>query len=254
MARLRRATVLLLLPLLLAACQVELHRGLNEREANEIVAVLLRGGIAASRVPDGANALAVRVPDSRFADAVDALRAHGLPRPRFASMGEVFPSGGLVASPVQERARMVHALNQELSRTISEVDGVVSARVHVVLPEPDPLRREPGPASASVLVRHEAEAPVGALVPHIKMRVSNGVANLSYDRVSVALVAVPPPPAPVPPAFVSVAGLRVEPASAEALRLVLVAAAGLLLGMLALGAALLWRRLAARPASRALVP
>ena len=85
---------------------------------------------------------------------------------------------------------MIFALSQELSRTVSEIDGVLSARVHLVLPENDPLRQQLVPSSASVFIRHRSDAAVGNLVPQVKMLVANGVAGLSYDKVSVILVPV----------------------------------------------------------------
>jgi type III secretion protein J len=91
---------------------------------------------------------------------------------------------------MQERAQMIFALSQELSRTVSEIDGVLSARVHLVLPENDPLRQQLVPSSASVFIRHRGNMPVGNLVPQVKMLVANGVAGLSYDKVSVVLVPV----------------------------------------------------------------
>ena len=105
-------------------------------------------------------------------------------------MGQVFKKDGLVSSPTQERAQMIFALSQELSRTVSEIDGVLSARVHLVLPENDPLRQQLVPSSASVFIRHRSNAAVGNLVPQVKMLVANGVAGLSYDKVSVILVPV----------------------------------------------------------------
>ena len=105
-------------------------------------------------------------------------------------MGQVFKKDGLVSSPMQERAQMIFALSQELSRTVSEIDGVLSARVHLVLPENDPLRQQLVPSSASVFIRHRSNMPVGNLVPQVKMLVANGVAGLSYDKVSVVLVPV----------------------------------------------------------------
>jgi len=85
---------------------------------------------------------------------------------------------------------MIYALSQELSRTVSEIDGVLSARVHLVLPENDPLRQQLVPSSASVFIRHRTSASLSDLVPQVKMLVANGIAGLSYDKVSVILVAV----------------------------------------------------------------
>lgn len=88
---------------------------------------------------------------------------------------------------------MIYALSQELSRTISEIDGVLSSRVHLVLPENDPLRQQLIPSSASVFIRHVSTAPINNLIPQVKMLVANGIAGLTYDKVSVILIPVNAP-------------------------------------------------------------
>lgn len=177
--------------LLLSGCQEDLYTNLAEREANSMVATLQRNGIPAGRVLQEDGRMKVVVDHDRFAEAVSVLEDAGLPKQEFASMGEVFKQEGLVASPTQERARMLYALSEELSRTISEIDGVLSARIHIVLPDNDPLKRESSPSSASVFIRHEAGLKIDPLIPQIKTLVANGIAGLSYDKVSVVPVAAP---------------------------------------------------------------
>ena len=180
----------LLAALLLSACDTELYNNLDQRQANEIVATLQQHGIPAQRVVVKGGQYTVVVDKARFADSIAILNEAGLPRQEFQTMGQVFKKDGLVSSPMQERAQMIFALSQELSRTVSEIDGVLSARVHLVLPENDPLRQQLVPSSASVFVRHRSNARVGNLVPQVKMLVANGVAGLAYDKVSVILVPV----------------------------------------------------------------
>jgi len=187
--RVRRALVLLA-ALLLSACEAELYNNLDQRQANEMVATLQQRGIPAQRVAVKGGQYTVVVDKGRFAESTTILKDAGLPRQEFQTMGQVFKKDGLVSSPTQERAQMIFALSQELSRTVSEIDGVLSARVHLVLPENDPLRQQLVPSSASVFIRHRSNAPVGNLVPQVKMLVANGVAGLSYDKVSVVLVPV----------------------------------------------------------------
>jgi type III secretion protein J len=177
--------------LALASCKSELYTNLDQQHANEIVATLRQHGIPADRTPGKGDRISVSVDESRFAEAVQILNDNGLPKAEFATLGEVFKREGLVSSPVQERAQMIFALSQELSRTVSEIDGVLSARVHLVLPENDPLRQQLIPSSASVFIRHRAIAPISDLVPQVKTLVANGVAGLSYEKVSVILVPVP---------------------------------------------------------------
>jgi type III secretion protein J len=187
--RVRRALVLLA-ALLLSACEAELYNNLDQRQANEMVATLQQRGIPAQRVAVKGGQYTVVVDKGRFAESITILKDAGLPRQEFQTMGQVFKKDGLVSSPTQERAQMIFALSQELSGTVSEIDGVLSARVHLVLPENDPLRQQLVPSSASVFIRHRSNAPVGNLVPQVKMLVANGVAGLSYDKVSVVLVPV----------------------------------------------------------------
>jgi type III secretion protein J len=174
----------------LASCKSDLYTNLDQRRANEIVATLRQHGIPAERTFGKGDRVSVSVEESRFAEAVAVLNDSGLPREEFATLGDVFKRDGLVSSPVQERAQMIFALSQELSRTVSEIDGVLSARVHLVLPENDPLRQQLVPSSASIFIRYQASMPVSDLVPQIKLLVANGVAGLSYDKVSVILVPV----------------------------------------------------------------
>ena len=175
----------------LEACQVDLYTNLAEREANSMVARLLNGGVPARRVlqPDGQ--MTIVVDEAYFAQSVQILEDAGLPKTQFASMGKIFERDGLVASPLQERAQMIYALSEELSRTVSEIDGVLSARVHVVLPDNDPVRRDVAPSSASVFIRHEPSLDINPLIPQIKTLVANGIAGLSYEKVSVVPVAAP---------------------------------------------------------------
>ena len=184
----QRALVLLV-ALLLSACETELYNNLDQRQANEMVATLQQRGIPAQRVAVKGGQYTVVVDKARFAESITILNDAGLPKQEFQTMGQVFKKDGLVSSPTQERAQMIFALSQELSRTVSEIDGVLSARVHLVLPENDPLRQLV-PSSASVFIRHRSNAAVGNLVPQVKMLVANGVAGLSYDKVSVVLVPV----------------------------------------------------------------
>ncbi len=195
MSRRRGAPLLaLLFLLLLSACKVELFSGLGEHEANDMMAALLRRGIPAEKAPGLEGTYVLMVEEARFAEAVELLKMQGFPREPFASIGEVFKKEGLISSPLEERVRFVYALSQELSATLSEIDGVLSARVHVVLPDNALSTGKIVPSSAAVFIRHLAEAPVDELVPQIKMLVTNSIEGLAYDKVSVVLFPVEVPP------------------------------------------------------------
>jgi type III secretion protein J len=185
-----RAALALCSCLLLAACHADLFSGLSEDDANEMVAVLRRDGLDAFKVRAKDGTSGVVIEQAQFAAAVDALKARGLPRAKFASINDVFQPNGLIASPVQEQARYLWAIGQELSKTVSQIDGVLTARVQVVLPDNDIMKRVSTPSSASVFIRFEEGSQAATLVSQIKTLVSNSVQGLTYDKVSVTLVPV----------------------------------------------------------------
>ena len=127
--------------------------------------------------------------------AVDLLRAKGLPRERFAGMGQVFRKEGLISSPLEERARYLYALSQELGATLTQIDGVVVARVHVVLPE----RGSPGdpnmPSSAAVFIKHQAGFNLDTVLPQVRRLVVNSIPGLTPEKVSIVLVSALAPDA-----------------------------------------------------------
>jgi len=186
----RKTGFALLAVLALAGCRIEVYDNLSQRDANEITALLLSSSIDAKRVEDKDGMFAVDVPEGDFAAAVQLISDSGLPRPQFRSMVDVFDNDRLISSPSEERARLGYAVSQELSQTVSEIDGVVSARVHLATPAVDPLGRRVNKSSASVAIHHEEALPTDGLVPRIKLLVSHAVDDLEYDDVLVALFPV----------------------------------------------------------------
>lgn len=186
----RRLLATFLLGLALAGCsgRVELLASVPEADANEVIAALINQGVGATKVSGKEGMVGVRVPANQSARAVDILRVLGLPRERFAGMGEVFRKDGLISSPVEERARYLYALSQDLSATLSRIDGVLFARVHLVLPERGSGGEPPMPASAAVFIKHRSEANLEALQPQVRRLVTNSIPGLSSDRVSTVLV------------------------------------------------------------------
>lgn len=242
--RIFRCVALCGLLLLLAACQTELYKGLSEREANVMASLLAHHGITAEREYQDSGQVTLTVDKSQFSDAVDILERAGLPKEKFQNIGDVFKSNGLVSSPDEERARMVYALGQELSHTVSDIDGVLSARVQVVLPRHDLLKKQAKPASASVFIRHNRTFNEDKLVPRIKTLVADSVSGLTYDRVSVVTVAAvtPDPNLPTQSHNASFLGISVAQASLGTLRWLIVTL-GLVIAVLASALAwLLWQQ------------
>jgi type III secretion protein J len=147
--------------------------------------------VAASKArEDGADERwRVDVEGGDAARAQRILAERELPRARPPGLAEVFGKGSMVPTPTEEHALLLHALAGELARSLEAVDGVVTARVHLGLRQPDPLRPgERGAPRASVLVKCRAPAcaAVRALEPGVRAMVAGAVDGL--EPAAVALV------------------------------------------------------------------
>lgn len=237
--RVRRVLALLATAVALSACGEQvLYAKLTEQQANEMVAALRGAGLPAEKVVREGD-FAVSTSQEHFAQAVRTLSAQGLPRQPFDSLGKVFKREGFVSSPLEERSRLVHAMSQELSHTVSSIDGVVLARVTLVMPERHPLQDKVTPASASVLIKHRPGLDVDALVPKVKALVVNSVEGLPYENVTVVPFVAEPalPPAPAPTLAQGVLHTPLLAAGATGLA-----------ALLGAGGLHLWRRRQPRPA------
>ena len=173
--------------------EARLNTNLEETQANLIVAALLDAGISAQKSPGDEGAWNVTVSESRFAEAANLLEKKGLPRRAYNGVGEVFKKSGMVSSPSEERIRFMDALAQDLARTISGIDGVLDARVHIVLPENDPFARNALPSSAAVALRARWDADLADYIPSIKGLVKNAIEGLAFEKISVTVFQDPPP-------------------------------------------------------------
>ena len=183
------------LALLLAGCDKEatLFSGLAESQANAALAALLESGIAATKAPGDEGTWNEMIGEKDFAEAATLCERRGLPRRTFNGVGVVFKKTGMVSSPSEERIRFMDAIAQDLSQTISMIDGVVDARVHVVLPENDPFAKNTLPSSAAVALRSRWDADLTEAIPQVKSLVKNAIEGLAYEKISVTVFKDPPP-------------------------------------------------------------
>lgn len=176
--------------LLVAGCQTAVQHGLEEGEANRIVAALQGAGVEAHKVKEEGRGgkFAVRVPRGQVTRAIQLLQKHELPRKRPKGFGDVYGKSSLVPTATEQQARYVHALSGEIARTLEAVSGVREARVHVVLPRRDPLglRSTGGKPRAAVFLRIAAGKPPIATA-EVQRLVAGAVDDLTPDHVAVVM-------------------------------------------------------------------
>lgn len=190
----RKERLLLLLGLLaLAGCaRDDLVHAVDEAQANAMLVVLEERGIAAGKDRDDARdgGWVVSVPSRDSTAARRVLSEHDLPRTAAPGIAEVFGKPGMVPSPIEERARYLHALSGELARSVEAIDGVAEARVHLALAPDDPLRAQAAPpprAAVLVKVRPGLRGRVEPMADGIRALVAGAVAGLEAGTVSVVV-------------------------------------------------------------------
>ena len=195
--RLPRWMGMLLACLLLAGCGgTTLYSSVDERQANDMMGALISAGIDAEKRPS-ASKTGWDVVVSSSGDiprAVDLLNSLGLPRQNFETLGDIFKKEGFASSATDERGRYLHALQQEITHTLSMLPGVAQARVHLALPDRNPLGGATGKTSAAVWIFEQPGASVRDREADIKIVVKDGVEGLTdINQVSVKFVSMRAP-------------------------------------------------------------
>jgi flagellar M-ring protein FliF len=160
-----------------------LYTDLSTLDSSAIAAKLEETQIPYEISQDGTR---VMVPDTEVGRARMLLAEAGLPNG--GSMGyEIFDQqSGFGTTNAVQNINAVRALEGELARTISALDPVRSARVHLVLPQRELFARETRPASASVAIglrpgkRLEREQ-----IAAIQSLVASAVPELKMESVSI---------------------------------------------------------------------
>jgi len=182
-ARRRLPAILILLSL--AGCgMTELYAQLDEQEGNEMLALLLAHNITSEKRAAKDNRVSLYVDTNKIPRAMELLRNNGYPRDKYSTIGDLFNTDKLISTPYEDRTRYIYGLSQELADTLSRVDGVMTARVHLVVPDENDQRTI---ASAAVFIKHNPSFDMQDHIPQIKSIISSGIDSLEYERVNVAL-------------------------------------------------------------------
>lgn len=159
-----------------------LYSNLDLKEAGSITTALDQAGVKYEVKGDGSTIMVAR---DQVASTRLMLSSKGLPTS--GSVGyEIFDEANALGQTdfVQQLNRQ-RALEGELARTIQSLDGVESARVHLVLPKRQLFEEESEQPSAAVTIHVGGRAPTSDQVQAIQNLVSSAVPNMKPGRVTV---------------------------------------------------------------------
>lgn len=160
-----------------------LFSGMQAKESSEVVAILQQSNIDYKLDPTTG---ALLVPASEVQALRMKLAAEGLPRSSTQGMEMLDGDQGFGTSQFVERARYQRAMEEELSRSISQLNNVQSARVHLATPKQSVFVRDRKPPTASVILNLYAGRSIEpGQVTAITHMVASSVPNMANADVTV---------------------------------------------------------------------
>ncbi|ADO74089.1 flagellar M-ring protein FliF [Stigmatella aurantiaca] len=189
MSRLLPRCLGLLLVVGATACRERIQHGLDERQANELQTVLLERGLEARKVPEAGKkpSWSIEVDEAQASAAVRILAELGLPRPVAETGCDVFGGGALLRTPIEEQLCRTRVLERGIEKTLQGMEGVLVARVHLMVPPPARPGHAPSAAKASALLR-TASGQADRLrqsQDRLQALIAGGVEGLSPEAVSL---------------------------------------------------------------------
>lgn len=178
-----------LIVLFLNGCKEKnLFKGLDQYQANEVIAVLQKHNIQADKVDNGKSGYSISISEPDFTAAIYWVKVYELPpRPRM-EIAQMFPSDSLVSSPRAEKARLYSAIEQRLEQSLQTLEGIISARVHISYDiDSGESGKSEKPVHLSALAVYERNTPLGLQIGDIKRFLKNSFADVEYDNISVVL-------------------------------------------------------------------
>lgn len=160
-----------------------LMSGIEPAKSDKITEALASRGVA-YELRDGGTSLAVEkknVADARIALANAGVSGGSADHPGF----ELLDEQKLGSSDFQQRITYQRALEGEIAKTISRIDGVTGAEVQLTLPEDKLFSSEEQPATAAVLLSGQSSALDAGQVKGVANLVASSVRGLKTDKVTI---------------------------------------------------------------------
>lgn len=172
----------------LSGCKEAAISHISERQANEVVALLQRYNINADKKKGEKNTFIVTVDHSQLRHAIVLMNENHLPSKDDVEIDQFFPTDALVASPRAEKARLISAIEQKLQQSLTRLNPVIDARVHLSYPLDDDKR--PGNKSekrVSVMIIHHPIDEPTIFSNKVRLLILNSFTDVSLENITVVL-------------------------------------------------------------------
>ncbi|MDI3341736.1 MAG: flagellar basal-body MS-ring/collar protein FliF, partial [Sphaerobacter sp.] len=156
--------------------------GLSGEDAAAIVEDLRSRGIPYELSADGTT---IRVPEDQVATVRLDAASRGLPSGGSDGF-ELFDKSSFGLTDFTQRVNYQRAIEGELERTITKIDAVEAARVHIVIPEESLFIDQQQPTTAAVVLKLRPGRELGAdQIRGITHLVSGSVPNLKPENLTI---------------------------------------------------------------------
>lgn len=158
-----------------------LFSNLSPEDASAIVAKLQE-----KKIPYQLNGTSIiEVPSDKVYETRIDLAGQGLPQGGTVGF-EIFDQNNFGLSDFTQKINYRRALEGELARTISQINEIEGARVHIVIPEPSLYSDKENPATASVVIKPKAGIKLaGNQVQGIVNLVARSVEGLKPENITI---------------------------------------------------------------------
>jgi type III secretory pathway lipoprotein EscJ len=167
----------------LVGCDEQILHDLTEQEANKVLSRLHVGSLSAEKVLQSDGRWAIAVDENKVIPALTFLDSNRVLAARTSNL-PVSSKGGIVPSREEQWFRYERSIAVSIEESLSTIRGVLEVRVHVNLPEKDPLfgtsSKESGSGSVLLVVDERYEASKKD-VAHLV----SGAAGIPPERISV---------------------------------------------------------------------
>lgn len=169
-------------------CSISLVNDLDEQTATKVATALIRNGVAAEKSVDSSHdgRFAVKVGRDDASFALSVMSREQLPSSKRLSLAQSMDGGSFIASRDEEHARWLLGTSSELEISLSSMNQIITARVHLAVARDSILRGSgpPQPGQASVLLKYSGPAcPLS--VEEVQKLVAGAVPGLVSDHVAV---------------------------------------------------------------------